>query len=136
MAHKPNPPVINMGQKKRFAKIPMLVMITSCQALTAYPDLPALIVQPDQDSRAALQATLSGLFGGSEVRLADDALTRTSLLTLEPGFQKNLSDPPATGRVLSAPYRFQLIKNGDNCVLIDLRDATRHLLADTTCIPE
>ena len=125
-----------MRQKKLFAKIPMLVMVASCQALTAYADLPALIVQPDEDSRAALQATLSGLFGGSEIRLSNDALTRSSLLTLEPGFHKAPGDPPATGRVLSEPYRFQLVKNEENCILIDLRDGTRHTLANTTCIPE
>lgn len=136
MAYKPHRPVVNMRQNKLYSKIPVLIMVTSCQALTAYPDLAALIVQPDKDSRAALQATLSGLFGGSEIRLSDDALTRTSLLTLEPGFQKTLGDPPATGRVLSEPYRFQLVKNGDNCILIDLRDGTRHTLADTTCLPE
>ncbi len=113
-----------------------MILVTSCQALTAYPDLPALIVQPDKDSRAALQATLSGLFGGSEIRLSDDALTRSSLLTLEPGFQKTPGEPPSTGRVLSEPYRFQLVKNGDNCTLIDLRDGTRHTLADTACIAE
>ena len=125
-----------MWQKKLYSKIPMLIMVTSCQALTANPELPALIVQPNEDSRAALQATLSDLFGGYEVRLSDDALTRSSLLTLESGFQIKLSDPAATGRVVSDPYKFQLIKNGDNCTLIDLRDGTRHILANTTCIPE
>ena len=125
-----------MRQNRFYSKLPILIMVTSCQALTANPDLPALIVQPNENSRAALQATLSGLFGGYEVRLAEDALTRSSLLTLAPGFQKAPGNPPATGRVLAEPYKFRLIKNGDNCILVDLRDATRHILADTTCIPE
>lgn len=121
---------------KLYSKIPMLILVTSCQTLTANPDLPALIIQPNDDSRAALQATLSDIFGGYEIRLASDALTRSSLLTLETGVQKTFGDQPATGRILSEPYKFELIKNGDNCTLIDLRDGTRHVLADTTCIPE
>jgi len=125
-----------MRQKKLYSQMAMLIMVTGCQSPAANPDLPALIVQPDEDSRAALQATLSGLFGGYEVRLSNDALTRSSLLTLESGLQKTLSDPPVTGRILSEPYKFRLIKNGDYCTLIDLRDGTRHILADTTCIPE
>jgi len=114
----------------------MLILVTGCQSLTANPDLPALIVQPDEDSRAALQATLSGLFGGYQVNLSSDALTRSSLLTLESGLQKTLGDPPVTGRVLSEPYKFRLIKNGDYCTLVDLRDDTRHILPDTRCMPE
>jgi hypothetical protein len=125
-----------MRQKKLYSQMAMLIMVTGCQPPAANSDLPALIVQPDEDSRAALQATLSGLFGGYEVRLSNDALTRTSLLTLESGLPKTLGDPPVTGRVLSESYKFRLIKNGDYCTLIDLRDGTRHILADTRCILE
>ena len=136
MAYKPYPAIANMRQTKFYSNMAMLIMITGCQALTANSDLPALIVQPSDDSRVALQVTLSGLFGGYQVRLSDDALTESSMLSLELGSQKTLSRPSVKGRVLSKPYKFRLIKNGDNCTLVDLRDGTRHLLAYTTCIPE
>ena len=42
----------------------------------------------------------------------------------------------STGRVLEAPIRFRLVKSGGECVLVDLRDESRHLLPDTTCVPE
>jgi hypothetical protein len=112
------------------------MVISGCRTLAGAADMPALITDPDAGSRAALQATLSGLFGGIKIRLADDALTRSSLLTLTAGANSALADPAASGRVVTEPYRFRLVRNGDDCILIDLRDDSRHLLADTTCIAE
>ena len=113
-----------------------LLVVASCQVVTAEPDLPALIIQPNGASRAALQVTLSQLFGGQIVKLSDEALTRSSLLTLEPGLQNINNSKIANGRVLSGPYKFRLVKNSDACILIDMRDGSRHALANTTCVPE
>ena len=60
-----------------------LIVIAGCQSITADTDVPAIVVNSDDASRAALQATLAGRFGGQAVMLADDALTRSSLLTIE-----------------------------------------------------
>ena len=111
-------------------------MLAGCRTLASDPDMPALVIQPDANSRAALQATLSGLFGGIEIRLADDALTHSSLLTLAVGAQSALVDPVAGGRIVTEPYRFRLVQTGQDCILIDLRDHSRHRLADTACKPE
>jgi len=105
-------------------------------AVTAEPDLPAFIIQPNGASRGALQATLSKLFGGQIVKLSDEALTRSSLLTVEPGLQNIKHSKVANGRVLSGPYKFRLVKNRDACILIDMRDGSRHALANTSCVPE
>jgi hypothetical protein len=121
---------------KFYSNITALIMIIGCQTLSSSSDLPAVIEKPNDASRAALQNTLSGLFGGRKVNISEDALTRSSMLTLELSLQKTLSSQPATGRVLSEPYKFRLIKNGDRCTLIDLRDGTHHLLANTSCVPE
>ena len=120
-----------MNPKPIISFVALLILLAGCQGLNKNSDLPALIVEPNDPSRAALQATVSGLFGGYKVRLADDAL-----LILELGPQKKLSNLPANGRILTAPYRFRLIKNDDECTLIDLRNGSRHVLADTTCVPE
>ena len=85
---------------------------------------------------ASLQVTLSNLFGGQTVKLSDDVLTRASLLTLEQGSQKSIKTPATNGRTMTAPYQFRLVKNAADCVLIDLRDNSRHLLANTSCIAE
>jgi hypothetical protein len=104
--------------------------------MNADADVPALIAAPDDASRAALRDTISGIFGGRKVPLADDALTKSSLLLIERNLRGSLDAPPATGRVLEEPIRFRLVKSGEECVLVDLRDESRHPLTDTTCVPE
>ena len=112
------------------------LLLSGCQTMNADADVPALIAAPDDASRAALRDTISGIFGGRKVPLADDALTKSSLLLIERNLRGSLDAPPATGRVLEEPIRFRLVKSGDECVLVDLRDESRHPLADTTCVPE
>jgi len=113
-----------------------LILLAGCQGLNQNPDVPALIVQPDVASRAALKHTLSELFGGQEITLADDALTHSSILSLEINLPKQADSQPALGRVVTPPFRFHLVKAKNGCFLVDLRDGKRHLLADTTCTPE
>jgi hypothetical protein len=112
------------------------LVFSGCQTMNAAADVPALIAAPDDASRAALRDTVSGIFGGQNVPLADDALTKSSLLLIERNLRGSLDAPPAMGRVLEEPIRFRLVKSGDECVLVDLRDESRHLLTDTTCVPE
>ena len=111
------------------------LVFSGCQTMSAAADVPALITAPDDASRAALRDTVSGIFG-QDVPLADDALTKSSLLLIERNLRGSLDAPPATGRVLEEPIRFRLVKSGDECVLVDLRDESRHLLIDTACMPE
>ena len=40
------------------------------------------------------------------------------------------------GRILAEPFRFRLVQRGEDCVLIDPRDESRRVLADTRCVPE
>jgi hypothetical protein len=136
MAAKSNPAVNIM--KISVAKIMLAALLSTsgCQTVTAQPDLPALIVNPDEASMASLQVTLSNLFGGQTVKLSNDAFTRSSLLALEHGSQKTLTSQAANGRVMAAPYKFRLMKSGPACVLVDLRDNSRHPLSNTACVAE
>lgn len=113
-----------------------VILISGCQTMNAASDVPALIAAPDDASRAALRQTVSAIFGGQDVPLADNALTKSSLLLIERDPRGSLDAPPATGRVMEEPIRFRLVKSGGECVLVDLRDESRHLLSDTTCVPE
>ena len=110
-------------------------VFSGCQTMSAAADVPALITAPDDASRAALRHTISGIFG-QDVPLADDALTNSSVLLIERNLRGRLDAPPAAGRVLEEPIRFRLVKSGDECVLVDLRDESRHSLIDTNCAPE
>lgn len=113
-----------------------VILISGCQTMNAASDVPALIAAPDDASRAALRQTVSAIFGGQDVPLADNALTKSSLLLIERNPRGSLDAPPATGRVMEDPIRLRLVKSDDECVLVDLRDESRHLLSDTTCVPE
>ena len=113
-----------------------VILISGCQTMNAASDVPALIAAPDDASRAALRQTVSAIFGGQDVPLADNALTKSSLLLIERDPRGSLDAPPATGRVMEEPIRFRLVNSGGECVLVDLRDESRHLLSDTTCVPE
>ncbi len=113
-----------------------LLTITGCQTVTAQPDLPALIINPDEASMASLQVTLSNLFGGQTIQLFNDVLTHSSVLALEQGQKKSLTTPATNGRIMTAPYKFHLVKNAADCVLIDLRDNSRHTLPNTSCVAE
>ena len=109
---------------------------SGCQTSPAESDVPAHIVNPTDASRAALMEALAKAFGGTRVRLADDALTQTSLLTIEAGARRTLENLPTGGRVLSEPMQFRLVKNGRDCVLVDLRDQSRYKLENTSCAPQ
>ena len=110
--------------------------LAGCPAVNENSDTYALISEPTQASREALKRTLSELFAGLEINLADDALTQSSLLVIQQNPQKKLDSQPALGRVVSDPFRFRLIKIENSCYLVDPRDGKHHLLVNTTCTAE
>ncbi len=73
---------------------------------------------------------------GTEVMLADTALTDSSLLLIERWPPGTMDNPVPQGRILEKPIRFRLVINGLDCVLIDQRDGARYLLENTTCEAE
>ena len=106
-----------------------------CQTVAQDYDQPARIVEPDAASRAELQRVVNGIFG-MDVPLSDSALTDSSVLTLERNPRAAADYPAAQGRILESPIQFRLVINGADCILIDQRDRSRHVLANTTCEAE
>jgi hypothetical protein len=104
----------------------------SCKNVTPDADQAALIVNPDAASRAALQATVNAALH-TDVALADDALTATSILIIERKVPQSIEGSPAQGRNMEMPIQFRLVRNGAECILIDQRDMSRAVLADTVC---
>jgi hypothetical protein len=96
-------------RSKQFARFAAAILLVSgCQTMNAAADVPALLSEPDEASRAALRDTISAIFGGQDVPLADDALTKSSLLLIERNPRGSLDAPPATGRVLEEPIRWRV----------------------------
>jgi hypothetical protein len=111
------------------------IAMAGCQSMAGGYDKPARIVNPDAASRIALRDTVKTVFGTS-VTLADDALTDSSLLTIERSPRPTLENPNPLGRNMELPLQLRLYINGDDCVLVDQRDRGRHILANTSCEAE
>ncbi len=109
--------------------------LTGCQTVDTDLDRPARIVNADADSRAALQAAVDEALG-NDVLLAEDALTDGSLLTIERWPAGTMENPVPQGRILEKPIQFRLVINGSDCILIDQRNESRHVLEDTECAAE
>ncbi len=114
-----------------------LLSSAGCQtprAQDAPPEVAAVIVRPTAASRAALARAVSAALDGVKVTLADDALTRESVLVLEHTPRRDPEGRPLSGRDLGMPERFQLLKRGDQCVLVHERTGRRTTLSATSCV--
>ena len=109
-------------------------MLGACKNV-APGEFPAVIVNADDASRAALQAAVDAELR-THVLLADDALTTSSLLIIERNPPRSMDNPVPQGRIMDPPVQFRLVSNGDDCVLVDERDGSRQTLADTDCAAE
>ena len=79
---------------------------------------------------------MSSDLNGAPVTLADDALTRDSLLIIERAHPRDANGVPLSGRDLDKPEHFHLVKMGERCELVHERTGKRTTLASTTCLPK
>jgi hypothetical protein len=112
-----------------------VLTLTACQTMSADQDQAARISEATDASRAALQETINSALH-TNVMLADNALTDSSVLTIELNPPGTMEDQVPLGRDMGKPIQFRLVLNQSDCILIDQRDGTRHVLNDTTCVAE
>ena len=112
-----------------------LTILAGCQTMATGTDVPARITNPSAASRAALQNAVNDALH-TEVLLAASALTTSSILVIERNPPRSMQNQAATGRNMDPPMRFHLVLNNSECILVDQRDESRHLLEDTTCAAE
>ena len=110
----------------RSAPLLLSLLLLACASSFAQPEVAAVIDKPTQQSRAELARAVSSALNGAPVTLADDALTRGSLLIIE---------RPLSGRDLGKPENFRLLKAGKQCTLVHERTGRRTRLTSTTCQP-
>ena len=110
-----------------------LLGVVACQVPATQPEVPAVIVNPTPQSRAQLANALSKMLYGSPVILADDALTRSSVLLIERRPARDASGVRIDGRDYGKAQTFTLIKSGSSCVLVSARNGSRVTLTDVTC---
>ena len=112
-----------------------LTVLAGCQTMATGTDVPARITNPSAASREALQNTVNDALH-TEVLLAASALTTSSILVIERNPPRSLQNQAPTGRIMDPPMRFHLVLNNSECILVDQRDESRHLLEDTICAAE
>ena len=108
------------------------LLLCACRA----DERPARIVDPDAASRAALHAAVVAALNGADVTLADDALTRSSRLIIEPVAYRDAQNNRIMGREVRPPAQFALSKRGEQCVLESTSTGQRWVLTATRCVAE
>jgi hypothetical protein len=115
----------------------LLLALGGCRSdATAAEGVPALLQDPDERTRTELQRVVSEALGGVAVMLSDDALTHTSLLVIERRQPVDDAGRPIMGRILEAPDRFRLIRQGGRCLLEHEASGRRSLLEGVRCVRE
>jgi len=113
----------------------LVSLLLGCQTLATDGDVAARITSPNSESRKALQDAVNDALN-TNVMLADDALTDSSVLTIERNPPRSMENLPAQGRNMDMPMQFRLVLNDGDCVLIFTADDSRRKLADTSCVAE
>ena len=111
----------------------IISLLAGCIHTPAEPDRPALISNPSETTRRELQRVVSEALHGIPVELADSALTSSDRLIIE---RKQHLDPqgnPVMGRSMETPHHFNLIKNGNDCLLVNAATGQRWRLPNITC---
>ncbi len=113
---------------KAISVVGMTLVISACKTDDVRQDVPARIIDPTPESRTELLHVVSSTLGGRTVTIADDALTKDSMLIIEP---KNL-----TGRDFGKPDHFRLVISNSRCVLVHEESDARLELTETGCAAE
>ena len=111
----------------------LLASTAACGSLAQ--EQPAVIASPTAESRAELARVVAVALNGQPVTLADDALTRDSVLMIERRTPPGPQGRAATGRTLEAPDRFTLVLRGSQCVLVRVADGRAFDLDVAKCVP-
>jgi hypothetical protein len=96
-------------------------------------ELAAVIDNASSETKAELEATISRILKKPKVTVADDALTHSDILIISRTPKRNIKSNPVLGRSTEKPYRFQLVKIGQDCYLKYEATHEKHKLEATSC---
>ena len=111
-----------------------VLLPVACGTLSAQ-ERPAVIAAPTAQSRAELVRVVSAAMNGQALTLADDALTRESVLTIERRTPPGPQGRAASGRTVDAPEQFRLLLRGTRCMLVHAASGREWELAEARCVP-
>ena len=115
------------------------LVASACHSMAsgvASGDIAALVAQPSAASQAEIRQVVQRALSGREVLLADDALTKSSLLIIERRRHRRIGQSLDTGTPERDPQRFRLVLREGVCELVPLNTDKRHRLTRTSCRAE
>lgn len=108
-------------------------ILSACNHVSVKNDVPAYVVNPTKESRVELEKAVSKALNGIPVTLADDALTKDDRLIIERKQHKDVQGNLIMGLETKRPRQFRLVKNNNQCILIDQANGNRMELSLTVC---
>jgi hypothetical protein len=111
----------------------MTAMMTACASAPAHGERAAVMIEPSAASRAELLKTVRAALNNAPLILADDALSKDSVLSIEPQQRLDPNGLLANGRELGRPERFLLSTDGKRCLLTHERTRQQWLLVHAQC---
>ena len=113
----------------------LMLILPGCQTIDNDEDVAAVIVSHNEASIAEVRYNINSALG-TEVLVSESAFAESSSIAIEKRLPSTMERQGPIGRDYSTPVRFNLVKRGVRCYLIDTRNNTRYLLESTTCRPE
>ncbi|MFZ6689388.1 hypothetical protein ACO0K0_16715 [Undibacterium sp. SXout11W] len=111
-----------------------VIALTACQSGGATPEeRPALLSNASQLALQELQEVTARISGFSDVLLSEKDWMQDSDVVLERRHQRNPQGDLIQGRDLEMPHRLRLIKQGEQCFLIDLSTGRKEALHQVQC---
>ncbi len=107
-----------------------VLFMPSCQRHDPQPDRAAIITAAEGTQQALADA--ANKLMGRAIALRDDALTQTSVVTLEHS-RATPNARIATSRMLERPEQLQLVFDGLRCSLVRLKTGERAVLKRVNC---
>ena len=111
----------------------MGLLLAACVSTSEGKPVPAVLIGVDAASRADLQRVVAQALARASILLADDALTRSSDLIIEPVRPRDTAGRLLNGREQRPPEHFQLLLDGTRCYLRQESTGHRFLLAAAHC---
>jgi hypothetical protein len=112
-----------------------VLWVTACTSAPAPTRRPALIINASAESRAELLNVVRAALHNAPLLLADDALTKDSVLLIERQSRLDPHGLSANGREVTLPEHFLLSTDGRHCVLTRERTQQHWVLVHAHCKP-
>ncbi len=124
-----------MFMQARWLCVVASLLLSAC-ATMAQEERPAVLVTSDTEVRTQIVRAVAAALGNANVTLAPDALTTQSVLAIERTPARDATGQRLSGRDYGRPEQFQLLKQGERCVLVHTRTEERYELRRAQCVEE